>query len=81
MKIFSTNNLLKVLYRRNFIQKLNYSNDSTALRACLVGSGPAGFYSSQYLLKHLPNVKIDMIEKLPVPFGLGISLIINHQVN
>lgn len=71
MKIFSSNNLLKLFYTKNILQRLNYSNDTKALRTCVVGSGPAGFYSSQYLLKHLPNVKIDMIEKLPVPFGLG----------
>jgi adrenodoxin-NADP+ reductase len=71
MRIFSTNNLLKLFHKNNLLHRLNYSNDSAALRTCVVGSGPAGFYSSQYLLKHLPNAKVDMIEKLPVPFGLG----------
>lgn len=71
--MFSKNNLLKLFTTRKVLQKFNYSNDTAALRTCVVGSGPAGFYSSQYLLKHLPNVKIDMIEKLPVPFGLGMD--------
>lgn len=48
-----------------------YSTSATKLiRTCIIGSGPAGFYSAQYILKHLPNSHVDLIEKLPVPFGL-----------
>ena len=37
----------------------------------VVGSGPAGFYLSQQILKQKDlNVQIDLYEKLPVPFGL-----------
>ena len=36
----------------------------------IVGSGPAGFYTAKYLLKSYPNVRIDLIEQLPVPYGL-----------
>ena len=37
----------------------------------VVGSGPAGFYLSQQLLKKKDlNLQIDIYEKLPVPFGL-----------
>ncbi|XP_035785165.1 NADPH:adrenodoxin oxidoreductase, mitochondrial-like [Anopheles albimanus] len=39
-------------------------------RICIVGAGPAGFYTAQYILKHLDNSQIDIVEKLPVPFGL-----------
>ncbi|ETN64295.1 fad nadph dehydrogenase [Anopheles darlingi] len=39
-------------------------------RICIVGAGPAGFYTAQYILKHLENSQIDIVEKLPVPFGL-----------
>ncbi|XP_017472894.1 PREDICTED: NADPH:adrenodoxin oxidoreductase, mitochondrial isoform X2 [Rhagoletis zephyria] len=39
-------------------------------RICIVGSGPAGFYAAQYILKHLNGSVVDVIEKLPVPFGL-----------
>lgn len=69
MKTLPINNLLKVINRINIPRR--FSSNAPILRTCVVGSGPAGFYSSQYLLKHLPNVKVDMIEKLPVPFGLG----------
>ena len=37
---------------------------------CIVGSGPAGFYTAQHLLKMTKNVCVDIVDKLPVPFGL-----------
>lgn len=42
---------------------------SSAYNVAVVGSGPAGFYTVQKLLKN-PNVCVDIYEKLPVPFGL-----------
>ena len=37
----------------------------------VVGSGPAGFYAAATLLKSEdPEVHVDMIEKLPTPWGL-----------
>ena len=37
----------------------------------VVGSGPAGFYLTQQILKQKElNVQVDIYEKLPVPFGL-----------
>ncbi len=40
------------------------------LRVAIVGSGPSAFYSADDLLKQKLNIKVDMFEKLPVPFGL-----------
>lgn len=40
------------------------------LQVCIVGAGPAGFYATMHLSKNLQNVNVDIIEKLPVPFGL-----------
>ncbi|XP_045670275.1 NADPH:adrenodoxin oxidoreductase, mitochondrial isoform X3 [Ursus americanus] len=37
---------------------------------CVVGSGPAGFYTAQHLLKHHPRAHVDIYEKQLVPFGL-----------
>lgn len=37
---------------------------------CIIGSGPAGFYCAQQILKLLPTCIIDIYDKLPVPFGL-----------
>ncbi|KFV04600.1 hypothetical protein N340_10244, partial [Tauraco erythrolophus] len=39
-------------------------------RLCVVGSGPAGFYTAQHILKHHSGARVDIYEKLPVPFGL-----------
>src|SRR5437773_5217916 len=40
------------------------------LRVAIIGSGPSGFYAAEDLLKQSINIKVDMFEKLPVPFGL-----------
>ncbi len=39
-------------------------------RVAIVGSGPAGFYTAKYLLEKNKEVHVDIIEKLPVPYGL-----------
>ncbi|XP_017038828.1 NADPH:adrenodoxin oxidoreductase, mitochondrial [Drosophila ficusphila] len=39
-------------------------------RVCIVGAGPAGFYAAQLILKQLDDCVVDVVEKLPVPFGL-----------
>ncbi|NXM72433.1 ADRO protein, partial [Serilophus lunatus] len=39
-------------------------------RVCVVGSGPAGFYTAQHILKHHGGAYVDIYEKLPIPFGL-----------
>ena len=43
---------------------------SKPFRCCVVGSGPAGFYTAKAVLKQFPNATVDMFEKMPVPFGL-----------
>ena len=40
------------------------------LRVAIVGSGPSGFYAAEALLKAPLTVRVDMLERLPVPFGL-----------
>jgi protoporphyrinogen oxidase len=39
------------------------------VRVCVVGSGPAGFYATKYLLKERADVRVDMLEALPTPYG------------
>ncbi|KAL0984059.1 hypothetical protein UPYG_G00136550 [Umbra pygmaea] len=39
-------------------------------KVCIVGGGPAGFYTAQHLVKTRPDVEVDIYERLPVPFGL-----------
>jgi ferredoxin--NADP+ reductase len=41
------------------------------LRVAIVGSGPAAFYAAEALLNHTGRtVTVDMIERLPTPYGL-----------
>lgn len=40
------------------------------LRVAIVGSGPSAFYAAADLLRQPLKIKVDMFEKLPVPFGL-----------
>ncbi|MCI0401167.1 MAG: NADP oxidoreductase [Gammaproteobacteria bacterium] len=40
------------------------------LRVAIVGSGPSGFYASESLLKSGYSVRVDMLERLPAPYGL-----------
>ena len=40
------------------------------LRVAVVGSGPAGFYAAGALLGSELPVEVDMIERLPTPWGL-----------
>ena len=49
------------------------SDDGAArpLRVAVVGSGPAAFYAAAHLLaSEEPPVEVDMIERLPTPWGL-----------
>ncbi|WP_296667706.1 NAD(P)-binding protein, partial [Demequina sp.] len=40
------------------------------LRVAIVGAGPAGTYAADILSKTDLDVSIDIIERLPAPFGL-----------
>jgi ferredoxin/flavodoxin---NADP+ reductase len=41
------------------------------LRVAIVGSGPAGFYAAEALFTHPEvDVEVDMLDRLPTPFGL-----------
>ena len=40
------------------------------LRVAVVGSGPAGFYAASALLTAEPPAEVDMLERLPTPWGL-----------
>lgn len=47
------------------------SSSNIPLKVSIIGSGPSGMYTAKYLLKHFDqNIKIDMFETLPMPFGL-----------
>ncbi len=40
------------------------------VRFAIIGSGPAGCYLAEHLLRQLHDASIDILERLPVPFGL-----------
>jgi ferredoxin/flavodoxin---NADP+ reductase len=45
--------------------------DDTPIRIAVIGSGPAGFYAAGHLLKDsTERIEVDMIERLPTPWGL-----------
>jgi hypothetical protein len=39
-------------------------------RVAIVGAGPSGFYAADGLLRANPDLHIDVIDRLPTPFGL-----------
>jgi ferredoxin/flavodoxin---NADP+ reductase len=50
-------------------------NDESPIRIAVVGSGPAGFYAAGHLLKQgaggdSVGFEVDMLERLPTPWGL-----------
>jgi ferredoxin--NADP+ reductase len=47
------------------------TDDSSPIRIAVIGSGPAGFYAAGHLLKDADaGFEVDMIERLPTPWGL-----------
>ena len=45
-------------------------------RVAIVGAGPSGFYAADGLLRGRPDLRIDIIDRLPTPYGLvraGVS--------
>ncbi|MEU1953512.1 FAD-dependent oxidoreductase [Nocardia rhamnosiphila] len=43
---------------------------SQPARVAIVGSGPSGCFTAQTLRKRLPDVRIDVFDSLPTPYGL-----------
>jgi ferredoxin/flavodoxin---NADP+ reductase len=47
------------------------TDDESPLRIAVIGSGPAGFYTAGHLLKDSAGrFEVDMLERLPTPWGL-----------
>ena len=44
-------------------------NSESLVHVCVIGSGPAGYYAAETLAKE-PHVRVDVIDKLPTPYGL-----------
>jgi len=41
-----------------------------SLSIAIIGSGPSGFYTAGELLKACPGCRVDVVDRLPMPFGL-----------
>lgn len=46
------------------------SNPPAPLHVAIVGAGPAGFYAAESLQKAVPDVRVDLLDRLPTPYGL-----------
>lgn len=57
------------LTRGVYLSSLKFGVRHHSINVAIVGSGPAGFYTTQKLLRN-QDIKVDIYEKLPVPFGL-----------
>jgi ferredoxin--NADP+ reductase len=40
------------------------------LRVAVIGSGPAGFYTTEHVLRQERPISVDLFDRLPTPFGL-----------
>src|SRR5690625_7488261 len=43
---------------------------NSPLRIAVIGAGPAGIYTAESLVKERDDVLVDIIDRLPAPFGL-----------
>lgn len=69
MRATTTLHRMNSYFKSNVVTRM-LSTSANVPRVCIVGAGAAGFYAAMHLAKNLANVKIDLLEKLPVPFGL-----------
>lgn len=44
--------------------------DSRPRSVCVVGSGPSGLYAADHIARKRPDCRIDVLDRLPTPFGL-----------
>ena len=49
---------------------MSLGSEQNPLRVAVVGAGPSGFYASEALIRSDLAVEIDLIERLPSPYGL-----------
>ena len=45
-------------------------NEVMSIRVAIIGGGPAGIYAAHMLTKSDADVSVDILERLPAPFGL-----------
>ena len=58
------------IYTRRQYSVQNSTANGRPFRMAVIGSGPAGFYTTYKVLSKIENGIVDMYEHLPVPYGL-----------
>ncbi|KAL2482493.1 NADPH:adrenodoxin oxidoreductase [Forsythia ovata] len=61
---------MAIFGKLRWISRSFTSLPANPLRICVVGSGPAGFYTAEKILKAHKGVEVDIVDRLPTPFGL-----------
>ncbi|KAL2924565.1 NADPH:adrenodoxin oxidoreductase mitochondrial, partial [Bienertia sinuspersici] len=61
---------MAIFRSRLWLSRAFSSLSSNPLRVCVVGSGPAGFYTAEKMLKAHQEAEVDILDRLPTPFGL-----------
>ncbi|CAM6083606.1 unnamed protein product [Calypogeia fissa] len=59
-----------LLLKHHWDRRMSAVSTADPLQICVVGSGPAGFYTAEKMLKRFSDAKVDIIDRLPTPFGL-----------
>ena len=62
--------LLKRCIGLSSLKRMSSKVASVNQHVAIIGSGPSGFYTAKYLLEKNPDLHVDIIEQMPVPFGL-----------
>jgi NADPH-dependent glutamate synthase beta subunit-like oxidoreductase len=52
------------------VARMQRMSDQHQLRVAVIGSGPAGIYTAEALVKQAPSVRVDVLDRLPTPYGL-----------
>ncbi|XWS26821.1 hypothetical protein CRYUN_Cryun26dG0063000 [Craigia yunnanensis] len=55
---------------RKFLSRSFSTLSPYPLSVCIVGSGPAGFYTAEKILKTHQGSEVNIIDRLPTPYGL-----------
>jgi adrenodoxin-NADP+ reductase len=55
-------------HRQSLSKSATYSTHAPKL--AIIGAGPAGFWTAQSIIKRNQHATVDILERLPVPFGL-----------
>ncbi|KAF7813855.1 NADPH:adrenodoxin oxidoreductase, mitochondrial isoform X1 [Senna tora] len=61
---------MAIMQARAWLSRRLSTVSSNPLRVCVVGSGPAGFYTAEKMLKAHQEAEVDIVDRMPTPFGL-----------